>query len=170
MAEIPGSRTSGRDTPAPCPEWDAASCAKMRGLGNGQFCRCQCHASLLAKCAGVGREPEYARSTSSSAGPGLSEEDCSSLLRFVGEALSESRVEEIGDWDGGDIQQAMEDAGLLAPREVTEACNPESCRCAEYGFPTTCFRITPLGKKAIATFRAWQDSLRSSPDTPTTQE
>lgn len=48
------------------------------------------------------------------------------------------------DIDGGDVQDWAVGAGLLAPHEVTEACDPDACRCAEWGFPSTCYRPTPL--------------------------
>ena len=101
--------------------------------------------------------------------PPMEPEHFDGLLRFAGEALTDVRLREIGDWDGATIQDAMLSCGLIEPREMTAACDPDVCRCAEYGdFPQTCLRITPLGQRAIAVFREWQDTARSSPDTPTT--
>lgn len=75
--------------------------------------------------------------------------DREQLLRFAGRALSEARVGQIGDWDGGDLEETALACGLLAAHEVTEPCDPEACRCAEYGLPTTCYRLTELGHEAV---------------------
>lgn len=43
------------------------------------------------------------------------------------------------DVDGGDVQDWAVEAGLLIPTEVNDACG-EYCSCAEWGFPTTCYK------------------------------
>jgi len=65
----------------------------------------------------------------------------------VAACLRDSRIREIGDWDGGAIQDTLTKAGILAETPVTESCG-EDCRCVEYDFPATCYRVTPLGFKA----------------------
>lgn len=50
-----------------------------------------------------------------------------------------------GDIDGGALQDALTDCGLLTPVEVTAPCDPETCQCAEYAdFPVTCYRWSAL--------------------------
>ena len=61
--------------------------------------------------------------------------------RFAVLVLRASRMD-MGDVDGGDIQDWATECGLLEKVTVTEPCAGE-CRCAEYGdFPTTCYRET----------------------------
>jgi len=71
------------------------------------------------------------------------------LLRFAGKAIGAARMENIGcDWDGGDMQDAMVECGLLAEMIAQESCG-ENCHCAEYDeFPQTCYRLTDLGLRA----------------------
>jgi len=72
------------------------------------------------------------------------------LRRFCGVALQATRVHEIGDWDGGDLQDAMLSCGLIAEVQATEPCG-EACRCAEYDdFPQTCYRVSGLGERCLA--------------------
>lgn len=48
------------------------------------------------------------------------------------------------DIDGGDVQDAAVEFGLLQAFEVSEPCG-ESCVCVEYGdFPQVCYRKTKL--------------------------
>lgn len=47
-----------------------------------------------------------------------------------------------GSFDGGDIQDAGVRHGLLAVEQRQESCG-EHCDCAEYGFPSECYRLTP---------------------------
>lgn len=47
-----------------------------------------------------------------------------------------------GSFDGGDIQEAGVRHGLLAVEQREESCG-EHCDCAEYGFPSECYRLTP---------------------------
>lgn len=64
------------------------------------------------------------------------------LLRLAHLALwcmNESHGDYIGDVDGGELQDKATELGILVTKEATEPCC-ESCRCAEYGFPTTCYR------------------------------
>jgi hypothetical protein len=46
------------------------------------------------------------------------------------------------DVDGGDLQQWLHEAGVLAEVTMPEPCG-EACACADGGadFPTTCYRI-----------------------------
>lgn len=48
------------------------------------------------------------------------------------------------DADGGDVQEWAVEAGILRPVVVMQACREDSdgCACAEFGFPTTCYRFT----------------------------
>ncbi|WP_236234662.1 hypothetical protein [Pseudomonas tohonis] len=48
-----------------------------------------------------------------------------------------------GGFDGGDIQEMGVKYGLLFPEQRTEPCCESGCNCAEFGFPTECFRIAP---------------------------
>jgi hypothetical protein len=56
-----------------------------------------------------------------------------------------------GSFDGGDIQEAGVRHGLLTVEQRQESCG-EHCDCAEYGFPSECYRLTP----AIAAHRQAQ--------------
>ena len=76
------------------------------------------------------------------------QKDKVALLRFAGKALYENRMLSIGDWDGGDLQDTAIECGLLEPFDVEGLCG-EECRCAEVGFPATCYRFTPLANEAI---------------------
>lgn len=83
------------------------------------------------------------------------------MLCFAGMALEAARGINIGnDWDGGDMQDAMTECGLLAPVVVTQPCDSHPCSCADYGdFPATCCRYTALARAAL-------QSLPSPADTP----
>lgn len=63
------------------------------------------------------------------------------LLAFARWVIAEHR-EELGDLDGGSIQDKLIELGLLVGVEVTEPCG-ELCRCVEYfgEFPATCYRL-----------------------------
>ncbi len=61
-------------------------------------------------------------------------------LFTLGSKIAE-QCSEGNDIGGGDAQEWLAEAGLLVATTVTEACDPEACRCAEYGFPTTCYRL-----------------------------
>lgn len=80
------------------------------------------------------------------------QKDKVALLRFAGKALYENRMLSIGDWDGGDLQDTAIECGLLEPFDVEGLCG-EECRCAEVGFPATCYRFTPLANEAIDAVR-----------------
>jgi hypothetical protein len=59
--------------------------------------------------------------------------------------LEQTRSENLGnDVDGGSVQDKFIELGILVGREVTEPCDPETCQCAEYGLPTTCYTVSPL--------------------------
>ncbi|MHC5194859.1 hypothetical protein ACYSUW_13990 [Pseudomonas frederiksbergensis] len=47
-----------------------------------------------------------------------------------------------GNADGGQIQEYGVNHGLLKPEVRSDRCEG-ACACAEYGFPTECFRRTP---------------------------
>lgn len=53
------------------------------------------------------------------------------------------------DVDGGLVQDVAAEYGLLEKEAVTESCGSEYCACAEYGFPTECFRYSAGTIKAI---------------------
>lgn len=56
-----------------------------------------------------------------------------------------------GDVDGGELQDAAVECGLLAPHKVNEPCG-EGCRCAEVGdFPLICYRPTVLLQPYLTT-------------------
>lgn len=63
------------------------------------------------------------------------------LIAFARWAIEEHRSE-LGDLDGGSIQDKLEDMGLLVRVEVKEPCG-EHCWCAEYykEFPAECLRL-----------------------------
>ena len=62
------------------------------------------------------------------------------LIAFARWAIEEHRSE-LGDLDGGSIQDKLEDLGLLQRVKVTEPCG-EYCTCEEYGpFPAECLRL-----------------------------
>ncbi len=84
------------------------------------------------------------------------------LMRFAGKALNEARMESIGDWDGGDIQDAMVACDLLVAADANESCG-EGCVCAEFGFPTVCYRLTELAKRCL--FRVAAPPSRGTAET-----
>lgn len=66
------------------------------------------------------------------------------LARF-GAAVFEEAREDLGDLDGGTLQELMQKHGLLHEVRVFEACATDDgtveCRCCEYGdFPQDCLR------------------------------
>lgn len=75
------------------------------------------------------------------------------LATFGLACLDEAR-KELGDLDGGWVQDTAEKLGVLTPHEVTEPCDPEHCVCAEYGFPTTCYRDSEATKACRAALAA----------------
>lgn len=72
------------------------------------------------------------------------------LLKFAGTAIKAVRGNHLGlEWDGGDVQEAMLDCGLLVAVETEKFCG-EACQCAEvYEEPGECLQLTDLGKKAL---------------------
>lgn len=85
---------------------------------------------IADKISGRGIGEPYARSHGAALTP---------LERFGLAVLEESR-NEIGDVDGGWLQEEAVKLGLLVSVHVTEPCG-EGCRCAEYGdFPQDCLR------------------------------
>ena len=49
--------------------------------------------------------------------------------------------------DGFELQGLGEKYGILTKSVVTEPCQPEGCNCAEFGFPTDCYRVNRELKK-----------------------
>lgn len=47
-----------------------------------------------------------------------------------------------GDFSGADIQELAVKHGLLREARREEPCRDQGCACAEYGFPTECYRKT----------------------------
>lgn len=71
------------------------------------------------------------------------------LAAFGLSVLKESR-DELGDLDGGWLQDEAERCGLLERVTVAKPCHPEFCRCAEYDdFPQHCLRYTGDMEKFI---------------------
>jgi len=69
------------------------------------------------------------------------------LAAFGLSVIKEARGE-LGDLDGGWIQDEAERLGVLRKVEVTEPCG-ELCHCAEYGdFPQDCYRIVADGDRS----------------------
>lgn len=64
-----------------------------------------------------------------------------SLLEFARWVIREHRSE-LGDVDGGSIQEKLIELGILHEVTVTEPCG-ENCRCSEYWdeFPNQCLRL-----------------------------
>lgn len=64
----------------------------------------------------------------------------SSLVAFARWVIHEHRSS-MCDVGGGDIQDKLDQLGLLVSVRVTEPCG-EDCPCAEYGdFPQDCLRL-----------------------------
>lgn len=55
-----------------------------------------------------------------------------------------------GSFDAGEIQDMAVKHGLLHIEEREEPCRSEGCACAEYGFPSECYRHTEVMKDAVA--------------------
>lgn len=79
------------------------------------------------------------------------------LAQFGLSLLNEHR-EWCDDIDGGYVQQAAEDWGLLAHVRAPVACGAE-CRCREYGLPADCLRETPVMQAARAALAAAPDHM-----------
>jgi len=85
-------------------------------------------------------------------------------LADFGLAVIEATREELGDLDGGELQEMAVMAGVLAPVHATEPC-AEECRCAEYDdFPQECFRYPPDVRAAIDAARAPRSEQEERPD------
>jgi len=69
------------------------------------------------------------------------ESENAKLKAFALWALAGYRGGELGDIDGGDLQDKAEALGLLVGVTVTEPCG-EGCNCMDWDdFPQTCYRI-----------------------------
>ena len=76
----------------------------------------------------------------------------SELDRF-GLAVFEEMRRDLGDIDGGWLQDKAEGLGLLSSVEVTEPCG-DGCKCVEYGeFPQDCLRETDYLRPLLAAYR-----------------
>ncbi|CAE6810826.1 hypothetical protein R69746_05610 [Paraburkholderia aspalathi] len=77
--------------------------------------------------------------------------DAKSAQKFAGMVLKAHRNDGYpGDVDGGFLQQAALDCGLIEERTATEPCG-EGCTCAEVAdFPMQCYFNTDSGRAAIA--------------------
>lgn len=64
-------------------------------------------------------------------------EDKAKLGALAGRLLAQLRDDSAPD--GGDLQDLLTAAGVIAPVQVTTPCG-EHCVCAEYGFPMDCYR------------------------------
>ena len=73
-------------------------------------------------------------------------------LALFGLACRDEARRELGDLDGGWIEDTGRTMGVLTAVEVTERCTADegACRCEEYGFPTTCVRDS----EAVKAYRA----------------
>jgi hypothetical protein len=73
-------------------------------------------------------------------------------LATLGLACLDEARQELGDLDGGWLEDKATELGVLTAHEVTEPCRPdhEGCRCAEYGFPCICYRDS----EAVKAYRA----------------
>jgi len=63
-------------------------------------------------------------------------------LRAFAQAVMQSWP--TGDVDGGEVQDLAVKHGLLESFEATGPCCEDGCTCAEFDFPATCYRKTPL--------------------------
>lgn len=70
------------------------------------------------------------------------------LRDFARWALTESSFSGM-DLDGGSVQDKAMELGLLVRREATKPCG-DNCSCADFGFPSWCYRFAPLLEKAPA--------------------
>lgn len=78
------------------------------------------------------------------------------LLRFAGAILARHRGDDphdIGDVDGGTIQELAVKHGLFESRRVAAPCG-DCCVCAEVGdFPRDCYFHSTLGEQAVGLVR-----------------
>ena len=65
------------------------------------------------------------------------------FARFLKAVMESARDSSGCDVDGGWVQDYATDTGILVAVPVTEPCGEgENCVCAEYGFPTECYRYS----------------------------
>jgi hypothetical protein len=75
------------------------------------------------------------------------------LLALFGAWAMDTHRDDVGDLDGGSIQDQLEKLGMLESVNVTEPCG-EFCKCAEYDdFPQDCLRATPAVREALSKAR-----------------
>lgn len=132
---------------------DRRTCPRCEGAGHDE----DDHGNELpCPCGGDGTDRSYTRGLEREnakfhAHVTALEAENAALRGFAGAAIKAVRGIHVGnDWDGGDVQDAMVAAGLLAPFEATESCG-EDCVCAESGFPLTCYRLTERGQRCANT-------------------
>ncbi|MDH0291424.1 hypothetical protein N7414_20050 [Pseudomonas sp. GD04087] len=79
------------------------------------------------------------------------------LIRGAGEG---------GSFDGGCIQDLAVKHGLMTIEECEEPCSDEGCACAQYGFPSQCYRIKleVLAIEQIAKAQGEKLSPRPTPE------
>lgn len=66
------------------------------------------------------------------------------LIAFARDVLRGYSDGEVGDIDGGYLQDTAHRHGLLLETTATAPCDTENCICAEVGcFPATCYRLHP---------------------------
>lgn len=102
----------------------------------------ECYGAWLnLNAAGAKAELVKSNATKSLANLPAEAEKLLRVMKFGLAVLEESRTD-LGDIDGGWIQDKAESLGLLERVTVTEPCG-EECRCAEYGdFPHECLRYS----------------------------
>jgi hypothetical protein len=72
--------------------------------------------------------------------------DAERLMLFVGRIIERDDGGPY-EWDGGDIQNLAERCGMFVTVEAKGSCG-EFCNC--FDFPTTCYRLSELGKQCAA--------------------
>lgn len=75
------------------------------------------------------------------------------LIRFAAAVIDQAQNDgHPGDVDGGWLQDKAEELGVLVAVPVNEPCvdvEAGNCVCAEYGFPTSCYRIEAMVQLAL---------------------
>ena len=120
------------------------------------------------KCSGCGKprdrgDQRYCRACHAAAQAGFRAGD-KMIARFAGLVMREARGE-LGDLDGGWLQDRMIECELLHEVRVEGPCSEEHCRCAEYhgsdGFPAECLRPTALGQRVLRLSDRQQDQSKA---------
>lgn len=70
------------------------------------------------------------------------------VINFVAACLEIAK--DNGGLDGADLQEWLEDGGLIEPYQAKQACDEVNCVCAEWDdFPQTCYRLTDTAIEII---------------------